>query len=131
MVAYLASSWSRRSEMRQIRSELNSVGVCVNARWLDEEETPPRDNDKYMRENAFADIKDVVGCDVFVRFSDDLSSDVVPSNLATGARFFEMGLAYKEGIPIVVVGGKQCIFDFLPVTHLKDKEELKSYLSPV
>ena len=90
MIAYLASAFARKEEMRRVRSELNNAGVCVNARWLDEHDPPQTDQEKWLRENAFIDIQDVLACNIFVRFSDDLSVDYVPSNLATGARFFEM-----------------------------------------
>lgn len=116
--------------MIQLRSELNMLGVRVNSRWLDESEMPLEGQEKYLREHAFMDIQDVVGCNIFVRFSDDLSIPLVPAELATGGRFVEMGIALREGIPIVVVGGHQVLFDYLPVTHLKNKDQLKRYLAP-
>jgi hypothetical protein len=43
---------------------------------------------------------------------------------------FEFGLAWGAGIPIVVVGGMQNVFDYLPnVTHLPDVTALKIFLS--
>jgi hypothetical protein len=95
------------------------------------------------RFRAQQDREDVLDGDVLVRFSDDLTPQTVPSYLATGSRMVEMGmvigwiealrwLGYTQGQQksILVVGGFQPIFDYLPeVTHLKDVEELKRELT--
>lgn len=83
-----------------------------------------------MRECAFTDINDVRACDVFVRFTDDLTPITIPSHLGTGARHFETGLAYALGKTIIIVGGRQNVFDFVPgFVHLKDTEALVRYLN--
>jgi hypothetical protein len=42
---------------------------------------------------------------------------------------FEMGLAYALGKPIVVVGGIQPIFDYLPtINHVRDIGELNGII---
>lgn len=65
-----------------------------------------------------------------MRFADDLSEDSIPSHLGTGARHFEMGLAFALGKPLIVVGKRQNLFDFLPhVTVLKDTSALIRHLS--
>lgn len=133
MRCYLAASWSRRDEILQASRELNAIDVMAWCHWLhDEDEMPTHGQEKFLRENALCDVNDVSDCDVFVRFSDDLTSALVPSHLATGGRMFEMGLAYALGKPIYVVGGKQNIFDRLPnIIHVKDFAHLKRELSPV
>lgn len=114
--------------MRELALLLNYYGVEVTSRWLYEDQTTG--TRKRLRQCAIVDVTDVRASDVFVRFSDDLSSPTVPSSLATGSRMFEMGLAWSEGIPIVVVGGHQPVFDYLSnITHLKDEAELIRYLS--
>lgn len=115
---YLAASWLRRDEMQDVADQLRVAGVDVEVHWLNQYEN---NKQKSLLDNALADIRGVRECDVFVRFSDDLSLPMVPSKLATGGRFVEMGIALALGKPIYVVGGKQCIFDNLPsVIHIKD-----------
>ena len=84
-----------------------------------------------MMRCAFTDLEDVRACDILVRFADDLSPITIPSHLGTGARHFEMGFAAALGKTLIVVGGPQNVFDFLPnVVHLKDTEALVQYLDP-
>lgn len=131
MRVYLAASFSRREEMRQVRKELRDLGVDVQARWLDESQPPAQEREKWLRENACIDRVDVLAADLLVRFTDDLATKFVPSHLATGSRFVEMGMALSRGIPVVVVGGNQCLFDRLPgIVHLKNTQELMRYLAP-
>ena len=131
MKVYLAASWSRLGEMRQVALELRKMGVTVDCRWLDEDPLPLHGQEKFHRENALNDVADIRNCDVLVRFTDDLSGPSVPSHLATGARMFEQGLAFAIGKPIYVVGGQQHIFDRLPgMVHVRDVAHLKRELCP-
>lgn len=132
MRVYLAGAWSRREEIRVLRDELNALGIAVTSRWLDEHPAPTNGKEKFLRETALYDLADIRDSDVLVRVSDDLSAPYVASHLATGARMVEMGYALGRGIPVVVVGGVQNVFDRLPnVVHVKDVGALKRYLSPV
>jgi|SRR5579864_3987775 len=130
MRVYLAASYSRKEEIRKIAEELKEMGINIQARWLYEPKIPmPQDRDNFLRERAEIDADDVLLADVLVRFSDDLSEPMVPAHLATGSRMFEMGLAWADGTKIVVVGGHQCVFDYLKqIVHLPDVEALKQYL---
>jgi hypothetical protein len=136
---YLAAAWRRQSEMRYLAQKLDAIGVEITSRWLYEQESPnPRDRDRHRRETALIDIQDVRAADALVRFTDqsaridgDYPTGQAPAGLATGARMFEMGLAWAEGKTIVVVGGHQPVFDYLPnVIHLKNEEELIQFLNP-
>lgn len=130
---YIAASWSRREEARELAEELEQLDVHVKASWLYEQPEPaPDGKEKHLREMSYIDTAEVRDCDVFVRLSDDLSAPFVPSHLATGARMFEHGLAAAWGKVIYIVGGKQMIHDRLPNhIHLKDKEQLKRELCPI
>lgn len=131
MRVYLGASFSRQSEMRAIAERLKLSGVEVTSRWLEETPPPNHNREKFFRECAFLDVEDVKRANMLVRFADDLRGSIVPANLATGARMFETGLAWSLGIPIVVVGGYQNVFDYLPsIIHLKDVDALIRYLSP-
>jgi hypothetical protein len=124
---YLAASWLRREEMQSVAQELRTAGLEVDVHWLDQYDSHKQ---KSHLNNARADIRGVRECDVFVRYSDDLSLPLVPSKLATGGRFVEQGIAMTLDKEIFVVGGKQCIFDELPkVTHVKDTAHLLRELS--
>lgn len=132
MRIYLAAAWSRKKEIKLIADQLNEIlGVIVTANWLIEDSKPKKKNVfKYCQERARIDVQDVRKADMLIRFTDDLRHKVVPARLATGARMFEMGYAYALGKKIVVVGGHQPIFDYLPgIVHVNDVETLKSFLS--
>jgi hypothetical protein len=109
------------------------MGIHITSRWLIEKEaTNPKDWERHRRETAFIDVQDVRAADILVRFTDPIAQlkGVAPAGLVTGARMFEFGLAWGAGIPIVVVGGMQNVFDYLPnVTHLPDVTALKIFLS--
>lgn len=131
---YLAAAWHRKAEIAAIAAELNQIpGIQVQARWLTEQGAvgglTAHGRVKFLRSRALVDVSDVRACDILVRFSDDLNVETVPAALATGSRMFEMGMAYDAGKPVIVVGGYQPVFDYLPnVTHVRDVAELKSYL---
>lgn len=130
MKIYLAAAWARRDEMKKVAVDLERTipNLIVNSRWLKEEPHVPYTK-AFRRQRAQEDVQDVRRADVLVRFTDDLSGSTVPSRLATGARMFEMGLAYERKIPIIVVGGIQPIFDHLPeVRHVKSIVSLKRLL---
>lgn len=124
---YLAAAFSRQAEINQIREDLVANGVVVTSRWLTEQKDRPTESNKaaYLALRAQEDLDDIDKADVLVRFSDDLSRPTVSSHLATGSRMGEMLWAMAKDKPVVVVGGHQCIFDYLPkVFHVKNVQEL-------
>ena len=135
MRVYLAAAWSRKDEIKKIADELIELGVDVQAQWLSEPAIFPADVSKafFLQQRAEIDVNDILQCDLLVRFSDDLTGQTVPASLATGSRMFEMGLAWQAGKEIIVVGGYQCVFDYLEgVIHVRDVEDLKmQLLAPV
>jgi hypothetical protein len=145
MIAYFAASWSRRVELRKLRDRLMKAipGLVVNSRWLDMEPATsasdlrfrpvPSSAVRSMRQQrAEMDEEDVAAADILVRFTDDLSATTVPSYLATGSRMVEMGIALALQHPVIVVGGTQPIFDYLPrVQHVKNIVVLKRILRKI
>lgn len=119
---YLAASWSRRREIQLVAVKLVQREFKVTSGWLYREIAP--------ESAALMDLEDVGRADTLVRFSDagvvlPADSLTVHFSLATGARHFEMGYAYATGKRMIVVGGRQNIFDSLPyIEHVKDEEEL-------
>jgi len=115
--------------MRKYAATLREQGFNITARWL--HEVPIRGWTKTTKkERAEIDKHDVRISDVVVRFTDDLSQPLIPSTLATGSRHTEVGMALAWGIPVVVVGGHQAIFDYLSeVKHVKTFDALVRYLN--
>lgn len=121
MKVYLAAAFSRQDEIAAVASRLTEKGIEVTSRWLHVK--------KERLENAFMDVEDVRRADILVRFTDNISSNLVPTRLISGARHFETGLAWERGIPIIVVGGHQNIFDEFPnITHVDSVDELEEVL---
>lgn len=138
MNIYLAASWSRRDEMRALTAELEREipGLKVSSQWVTEPtglagelRFLSRKMNASRRARALQDRDNIYASDILVRFTDDLSAKMVPSHLATGSRMGEMMVALERSIPVIVVGGKQCIFDYLPeVQHVKNVAALKRHL---
>ena len=119
MKIYLAASYTRKREIAQVAARLRKCGFKVTSRWL-------REGLKMdMLHGALRDISDIRSCDVLVRFTDKLDRKMVPAQLATGARMFECGAAWVLGKVVMVIGGHQQIFDYLPnIVHLNDVDDL-------
>ncbi len=129
---YIAAAWHRQAEMAALAEELKSAtGVEITSRWL--HEIPAKGSklkkDRSKRLWAKRDVQDVRKADVLVRFTDDLSREFIPSQWATGSRMFEMGLAFERKMHVIVVGGYQPVFDYLPeIIHVRHLSELKNLL---
>jgi hypothetical protein len=125
---YLAAAIHRRDEMKMVISEIEHLAE-VTSRWVSASPVAG-DLNEHRKLWAKRDLADVRRADVLVRFTDDLDRKTVPAKLATGSRMVEMGIALERKMRVVVVGGYQCIFDYLPeVIHLKNVVELRVYLS--
>jgi hypothetical protein len=134
MKVYIAAAFCRKSEMAQVANELADLGVEVTSRWLVEQEFDPtrRDKAEFLATRAQIDLDDIDRSDILVRFSDDLSSPTVPSHLATGSRMGETLWALAHNKTVIIVGGYQCVFDYLPqVVHVKNADVLKYTLIAV
>jgi hypothetical protein len=121
---YLAAAFSRQQEIREVAERLTKAGISVTSRWLDNTISTNK-SITGKQEDAFMDIRDLRDADILVRFTDDLSDPMIPSRLGSAARMFEFGMAWERGMPVIVVGGKQNVFDFLPnVIHVHNVSEL-------
>jgi nucleoside 2-deoxyribosyltransferase len=126
---YLSAAHSRRIEASELAEELLAVGVYVHSSWLWIDDAIS--SEKFLRDRAYADIREIQDCDIFVRLSDKDCTKFVPAGLVSGGRMFETGLAWALGKPIYIVGGPQNLFDRLDnFVHVKDKQELKRALCP-
>jgi nucleoside 2-deoxyribosyltransferase len=110
---YLASQYPRRNEMREAAKELSNNGIGVTSRWL--EETAPLNsqlNDTPMYENLHAaevDTEDIRRCDTLILFSENPLT-----GLPRGTHHAEFGYALGLGKRVVVIGGPENVFHFLP-----------------
>lgn len=128
---YLAAAFGRKTEMLQLAIDLARVGIEVTSSWLTELMPTGVQKEKFLTRTALMDWRDIKRADILVRFSDAelMQGETVDSKLLSASRIAEMGIALERGIPCIVVGGKQCVFDYLPhVIHVKDVAELMSYL---
>jgi hypothetical protein len=131
MKVYIAAAFHRRHEMREVASQIRVLGITVTSRWLDEQHIS-KDSPEYevlLAKQAQMDADDLYAADTMVRFSDDLSTPTIPSVWGTGSRFEETGMAHALGKKIIIVGGKQSLFDRLPKRiHLPNVDALINWL---
>jgi hypothetical protein len=127
---YLAAAWGRREEILRVADLLRLEGVDITSSWLTEEEgMQSGSKEKFLRERAYVDLQDVDRADILVRFADMPRTRKVAKALISGARMFEMGYAKAKGKGLVVVGGKQHVFDRLDgIVHVKDADALVRFL---
>jgi hypothetical protein len=131
MKVYLAAAFHRKDEMKAISLLLKELGVIVTSRWLDEEPLPAGKaaQARFLRNTAQMDADDVKAADTLIRFSDDLSTSTVPSSWCTASRMEETGMATAWGKQIIIVGGKQSLFDRFPQrVHVSDAKALLKYI---
>ena len=130
MKIYLAAAWGRREEILRVADRLRLVGVEITSNWLTEEEgMQSGSKERFLRERAYVDLQDVDRADVLVRFADTPRTKSVLRALISGARMFEMGYAKAKGKGLIVVGGKQHVFDRLDgIVHVKDADALVRFL---
>ena len=120
MKVYLASRYSRRPEMKSIAKVLEYNGIAVTSRWLDETISPKSQlsdvTPAFCLETALTDLEDIRQADTMVFFSED---PLVGT--PRGGRHVEFGYALARRKRIVVIGGSENIFHFLPqIVHYSD-----------
>ena len=132
MRIYIAASLTMREHAiaagERIRRETDHTVEC---RWFNE--SLGSEDSGFLAGRASDNLADIRDADMIVRFSDaEVVSGLAGSidrRLATGGRHFECGYAYALGKAVVVVGGRQNIFDWLPdITHAADVGQLLSLL---
>lgn len=107
---YFASRYSRREELCEYRSELESRGMRVPARWLNGNHNVEELDHEKAALFASEDVEDVLESDVLVAFTEEPRA-----TLTRGGRHVEMGIAmglrlsqegHRDlGVPVVVVIG--------------------------
>jgi nucleoside 2-deoxyribosyltransferase len=112
MKVYLAAQYARRDELRQYKSVLNTLGVEVTSRWLEEKEPlnsqMGQHSEEFYVETATIDLEDVEKADAVIFFSENPLVGVV-----RGGRHVEFGYAMKADKPIYVIGPKENVFHYI------------------
>lgn len=111
---YLASRFSRQSELRGHAADLRREGIACTSRWLTgvhnwsgtaDQHIPHAEQARFAQD----DLDDIDQANVLVVFGDP------PGNTgARGGACVEVGYALGMGIPVIVVGFRQNVFYCLP-----------------
>lgn len=107
---YLSASFAARDEIKHVAEEMTKAGFEVTSNWLIE---PPlqvgqEHREWELRARANEDMEDIRRSDLLVEFTQWPST--------TGGRYWEAGFAAGLGIPVHVIGDRQCVFDYRAAT---------------
>ena len=117
---YVAARYTRRDEMRILARLLKDTGFAVTSRWLFENKPLNTqlgdDSPQFYAETAIVDIEDIDRADTILFFSEDPLIGT-----PRGGRHVEYGYALGTGKRMVIIGGPENIFHYLPgVVHFSD-----------
>jgi hypothetical protein len=104
MKVYLAASFGRKDEMRDVRAKLQAYGYTVTSRWLDQ--TAPGDDSSLWAVESVRDIEDVREAALVAVFTS-------PGVLSTG-HHAELGLAIAWSKMRMIIGPPEGIFYLTP-----------------
>lgn len=110
MNVYLAARYERRAEMVVLSLELERYNIITTSRWIDGSQ---EEKEEYFARYAQECIDDIRCADVIVLFAEKTKG--------RGGRHVELGYALALERPIVIVGGHEHIFSYLPeIIHVPD-----------
>lgn len=123
---YLAGQYARRDELRGMIPTLQNSGVNVTSRWLHEDANLNHSltefDPEWKRLTALKDYWDIQRADTLIFFAEEPEQQP-----RRGGRHVEFGMALALGKKILVVGGEENIFHYMPqVRHYNTFEELLS-----
>jgi hypothetical protein len=115
---YLSAPFGAILSMRTIKQEIEKLGPYqVVSTWINENPDPkvaPPSEAKALR-----DLEELSHADMLIKFPK------LPGQGATSGKNQEMGVAIAMGLEILVVGGKEGIFDWLSdIRHFDSVKEL-------
>lgn len=111
---YLASRYSRASQLRELREELHRMGYRVTSRWIDGGHELTKEGStqaEHIEQMRFAeeDWQDMLAADVVASITEE------PRKTTTrGGRHVEFGGALALGKRLVVIGHRENVFHCLP-----------------
>ena len=120
MRVYLAARYSRKKEIKALIPILLAHNILTTSRWLHETASENATLDQFTpafcRQTAGIDLDDIDNSDTFVFFAEDPKIGT-----PRGGRHVEFGYALARGKRMVVIGGQENIFHYLPeVVHYSD-----------
>ncbi len=124
MKIYLAASFGRQKEMREVRDKLHTLGHKVVSRWIDVEtvETSNAADGGLGASSAavyaFHDLEDIRKSDCVISFTGQAGGE-------RGGRHVEFGIGLGLGLYPIVVGPREHFFHFITtVIHFKTTESM-------
>jgi len=121
MKIYIAASFPRQDEALALGYKLMKHGGHeITSGWIEQQDPNANPNSDTRtpspverRNKAMRDLGDIRDSDVLVMITGD--------NLSGGGRRFEFGYAYGLGMPVIIYGEEEIIFDSLNVITVIDK----------
>lgn len=132
---YPSAAFSRREEIKTYAARIErETGYTIIARWLREDftSTDAESTEAHLVEAAQVDWEDEHAATTYVRFTDKayFEEPFVPPSMLSCARMTEFGIALERCMRIIVVGGRQNVFDrLLQVEHVADVDALIALLN--
>ena len=127
MKVYLAAQYARRDELREYRTQLETLGIHVTSRWLDENEpldgSMTHKEDAWYTHTALIDLEDINRADAMVFFSEDPLMGI-----PRGGRHVEFGYAIAKIKPIHVVGPRENVFHYIGFHHVRHYKSLDEFI---
>jgi len=121
MKFYLASRWSNRFRLRELRDRLVQHGHLVTSRWIDNPDRPDskEEIEKFWGQWAAKDIEDMDNADALILMTWNCTDK---HDQPRGGMRFEEGYCYAKGKPIFVLGHRVIVFDQLADIHYCENE---------
>ena len=111
MKIYLAGMYSWKNKIRAHAEQLEKLGFTITSTWLDERKDPKTQlddvSDRFLREHAQIDWKDLRHADVVIIFTVQPDAPTV-----RGGRHVETGLALAWEKTVIICGPVKIFFIF-------------------
>jgi hypothetical protein len=129
-VVYLAARYSRHAEMRQYRDDLQTRGVLVSSRWIDQHGGDVLESfvaeklnadPEHCAQYAKIDLDDLAAADTVISFTG-------MGGGGKGGRHWEAGWAYAARKRQILVGPREHVFHTLVYAVYPDWAALLSWL---
>lgn len=120
ITVYVSARYEDRQKARELRALLECYrDVRVKSSWLDGPDQPMSSlGGEQAFKAATSDIEEIGQADVFVRLN-----PVGGDRSGTGGRHVEFGIALAFGLPVVLVGERMNVFDYLTGVLLVGPQE--------
>jgi nucleoside 2-deoxyribosyltransferase len=123
MKVYLAARYSRKKEIKSLVPLLAENNIKTTSKWLDETGSDTAHLDEFTpsfcQATAYIDLADIEEADAFVFFAEDPKVGT-----PRGGRHVEFGYALARGKRMIVIGGQENIFHYLPeIVHYQTVQD--------